>query len=250
MSTKNKIINYALIGLIFIIIIGVIAMAVFYFKDGGGIKKDKVKTEVEEIIDGNREALNGAENEFVGEIPPISADDHVWGPLGEPPIQLIIYSDFECPFCAEFNKTVEQAKKEFGSNLLIAYRHFPLASHASAMPAAIASECADEQGKFWEMHDKLFEDNINNRMSEEQFKKDAEDLGLDLVEFSQCLDTEKYKDKVNGQMLAARNAGILGAPQSYINGQPLPGAYPYEDFTDSGGFARKGLRNIIIKNLE
>jgi protein-disulfide isomerase len=248
MSKNTKTINYALIGVIFVIVVGVISMAVFYFKNYKNAGNDNFKTEEEEIIDANSEALNGADSQLSGEVPPISEDEHVLGLAGAP-IKFIIYSDFDCPFCAEFNETVKQAEKEFAGSLLIAYRHFPLASHANAMTAAIASECADEQGKFWEMHDKLFEDNTENKMGAEEFKKDAEELGLDLAQFNQCLETEKYKDKVNAQMLAARNAGILGAPQSYINGQPIPGAYQYEDFTDSGGFARKGLRNIILENM-
>lgn len=248
MFSKNKNLNYALIGVIFVIIAGIIAGSVYYFKQGGNMENDKKINSEEEILNSNKNVINDAENQIIAEIPPISDDDHILGSI-DAPVQFIIYSDFECPFCADFSDTVKKAKDEFGDDLVIVYRHFPLATHLYALTAAVASECADEQGKFWEMHDKLFENNKSDKIGAEQFKQNAIDLELDAERFNKCLDEEKYKDKVNEQMLAGKNAGILGTPQSFINDQPLPGAYPYEDFTDSGGFGREGIRNIIMKNL-
>jgi protein-disulfide isomerase len=210
----------------------------------------EIKTEAKEIIDANKEAIKKAREEGSGQVKPISEDDHVLGDINAP-VQLIIYSDFECPFCADFSNTVKQIIEEFGDKVAVVFRHFPMTTiHHNAMSSAIAAECAAEQGKFWEMHDKLFADNVDKKFSIDQFKSDAAEIGLDAARFNQCLDTEKYKDKVEAQVLEGRNAGVLGTPSSFVNGQALPGAYPFEDFTDSQGYERIGMKNIILKHLE
>ncbi len=208
------------------------------------------KTEAMRIIDANKNAIEKAEEDAGGQIEPIGENDHILGKLGAP-VQLIVYSDFECRFCADFNDTIKRIANEFGDKVVIAFRNFPLtAINPSALSAAIASECAAEQGKFWEMHDKLFADNAEGNFGVEQFKKDAADIGLEVERFNKCLDEEKYKDKVGARVKEGEDAGILGAPQTYVNGQVLPGAYPFEDFTDSQGYERTGMKNIILKHLK
>jgi protein-disulfide isomerase len=253
---KQKKDNYKslLIGIIVIITIGLAVVAVSnLIKENGGkniiVQKEKTNSEESELLDKNKEALEKAKNGEEGVLRKIDETDHIVGKL-EAPVELIIYSDFECPFCADFAKTVKRAINEFGDKIVVAYRHFPLtAIHDNALAAAIASECAAEQGKFWEMHDKLFYDNETGRMSATQFKADAQELKLNQVKFNKCLDTEKYKDKVMSEILEGRNAGVTGTPGSFLNGQPLPGAYQYEDFTDSGGYARKGMKSLIERAL-
>lgn len=179
----------------------------------------------------------------------ISADDHLWGNVSAP-VKMIVYDDFECPFCANYYDTLEQAKKEFGDKLVIAFRHFPLVNiHVYSMKAAEASECASEQGKFWEMYHKLFADNKAGIMSETQFKEDAKSLGLDGAKFDQCLFQEKYKDKINEQMLEARSFNVNGTPTTFVNGEIVVGAYPMDDFTGSDGIKTEGLRSIINRQL-
>ncbi len=192
----------------------------------------------------NQDNSGSNDNYQVKPVTPISADDHLWGSL-DATVKLIVYSDFECPFCANFYDTLKQVKEEFGDKVVIAFRHYPLASHTLALTAAEASECAAEQGKFWEMYNKLFGDNKANEMSLAQFKKDAADLNLDQAKFNQCLDTEKYKDKVLAQMLAGKNAGVTGTPTSFVNGQIYVGAYPFKDFTGNDGKPEKGMESII-----
>ncbi len=196
----------------------------------------------------NQENGNNS-NYQVKPVTPMSEADHLWGII-EAPVKLIVYSDFECPFCADFYDTLKQVKDEFGDKVVIAFRHYPLASHSLALNAAEASECAAEQGKFWEMYDKLFGDNKAKTMSTTQFKKDAVDLSLDQAKFNQCLDTEKYKDKVLAQMLEGKNAGVTGTPTSFVNGQFLVGAYPFKDFTGNDGRPELGMESIINKLLK
>jgi len=197
----------------------------------------------------NRQSPSISGVDKTGVLKPISAADHVKGEASAP-LQMIVYSDFECQFCADYAKTMKQVESEFAGKVLIAFRHYPLAGHPQARKAAEASECAGAQGKFWEMHDKLFVDNIAGNMSEEQFKKDAADLGLDQAKFNQCLDSAQYQSVVTGDLESGKTAGVTGTPTSFINGKIYPGAYPFEDFMSSTGQPEKGLKSIISELLK
>lgn len=191
----------------------------------------------------DREQNNGNQYQ-VDKVSPIDTTDHVFGRL-DAPVQLIVYSDFECPFCADFVATIKQVEKEFSDKAAIAFRHYPLAGHSQAEQAAEAAECAAEQGQFWQMHDKLFADNAAGRMSAERFKIDAADLGLEQNKFNQCLDSGKFKDKIAEQKAEGDKVGVTGTPTVFINGNIYPGAYPFEDFTGSDGQPEKGMKNLI-----
>jgi protein-disulfide isomerase len=180
---------------------------------------------------------------------PIDSTDHVWGDL-KAPVQMIVYSDFECPFCAKFAQTVKVIEENFKDKVAITFRHYPSAGHLEAETAAEVSECAAEQGKFWEMHDKLFADNVAGRMGLEQFKQDATDLGLNQNQFNQCLDNGQYAAKVSTQKAEGKKAGVTGTPTSFINGNIYPGAYPFEDFTAPDGRPEKGMKSIISELLK
>ncbi|MDO8667523.1 MAG: thioredoxin domain-containing protein [bacterium] len=196
----------------------------------------------------NDQNNNGNKYE-AGKLSPIDSTDHIFGKLGAP-IQMIIYSDFECPFCADFSETIKQIERDFADKVTIAFRHYTLPGHAEAKKAAEASECAAEQGKFWEMHDKLFADNKAGRLSEDQHRIDAADLGLDTARFNQCLDSGKFAAKVAEVMAGGKNAGVSGTPTSFINGNIYPGAYPFEDFTTPDGQQESGMKNIINNLLK
>ena len=201
-----------------------------------------------EIKDYNKQVVEQVQTMATKTVRPIDTTDHVWGDLSAP-VQLIIYDDFQCPFCAEFYDTTEEIKEFFGKKVVIAFRHFPLSFHPLAVPAALASECAAEQEKFWEMYEKLFTDNKENRMSLEQFKEDAEAVGLDTAKFNECLDKEKYKNKIQTHILEGGNFNVTGTPGNFVNGEPVPGAYPFTDFTDSSGQQREGMKSIIERHL-
>mgnify|MGYP003394008426 CR=1 FL=1 len=175
---------------------------------------------------------------------PIDQTDHVWGDP-KAPVQMIVYSDFECPFCAEFAATMKKIQAAFPGKIAIAFRHYPLPIHAQAEKAAQAGECAAEQGRFWEMHDKLFADNVAGKMSPEQFKQDAADLGLDQNKFNQCLDSGQYAEKVSQEKAEGEKAGVTGTPTSFMNGNIYPGAHPFEDFTAPDGRSELGMKSII-----
>ncbi len=183
-------------------------------------------------------------------VEPVAKEDHIIGSTSEP-IKLVVYSDFECAYCAKFADTVNQAKKEFGDKLAIIFRHYPLVdSHPNSLLAAEASECASDQGKFWEMHDSLFQSEKVGNLNRESIDQSVVTLKLSKKEFNECLSTSKYKEKILGQVQEAKAATVSGSPTSFINGELITGANPYEDGVRSDGSKLEGLRNKILRKLE
>jgi predicted DsbA family dithiol-disulfide isomerase len=159
---------------------------------------------------------------------PVRADG---GPaLGPPgaPIEMIEFADFECPFCQRAHPTVKQLIAAYGSRVRLVYRHFPLQQHPNARPAAEASLCANEQGKFWEYHDKLFGD--PTRLSAADLKRSAVDLGLDAERFNACFDSGRVRSVVEADLQAGIAAGVTGTPAFFINGREIVGAPPIDEF--------------------
>jgi protein-disulfide isomerase len=143
-------------------------------------------------------------------------------------VTIVEFSDFQCPFCSRVVRTVDEVLKKYGDDVKLYFRHYPLPSHENAPKAAEASMCAHEQHKFWEMHDKLFD---NQRALEApQLKVYARELGLDAKEFERCLDGGKYAELVRQDQSAGEAAGVNGTPAFFINGVPLSGAQPLEAF--------------------
>ncbi len=153
-------------------------------------------------------------------------------------VVLVDFSDFECPFCKKyFDETFEQLKKDYvdTGKVIYYYRHFPLDFHSAAKPAAIASECANEQGKFWEYHDLIFkeQDKIAQKTPDEikqALKGFAVSLGLNTSNFNNCLDLEKYKANVEKDQKEGQTAGVNGTPTFFVNGLSVVGAQPYSVF--------------------
>jgi protein-disulfide isomerase/copper chaperone CopZ len=157
----------------------------------------------------------------------ITTKDHVKGDFNAP-ITLVEFSDFECPFCARHYPTLNRILDEYKGKVRLVYKHFPLSSiHPNAQKAAEASECAAEQGKFWEYHDKLFE-NQRSGFSVEKFKQWAKELGLDTTKFNDCLDSGKYAQKVKDDFQEGLQKGVSGTPSVFVNGELIVGAVPYE----------------------
>lgn len=155
------------------------------------------------------------------------ADRPTRGPE-DAPIQMIEFSDFQCPYCESAFPIVNQVLNTYGDRIHFTYRHYPLAIHPRARPAAEASQCAAEQGKFWPFYDKLFGD--QSRLSDGDFKQYAAQLGLDTAQFNACVDSHKYKAEVDVDIRAGDEAGVSGTPAFYINGRMLSGAQPFEAF--------------------
>lgn len=168
----------------------------------------------------------------------VSADDDPFIGNKNAKVTIIEFSDFQCPFCRKFwNDTLPQIKKEYidTGKVKFVYRDFPLDFHAGAKPAAEGTECADDQGKFWELHDKIFQEQDKQGQGTIQFTKAdvvkwAGQIGLNMTQFNQCLDSGKYKAEVEKDMSDGTAAGVSGTPTTYVNGRQLVGAQPFEAF--------------------
>jgi protein-disulfide isomerase len=144
------------------------------------------------------------------------------------PVEIIEFSDFQCPYCLNALPTVNQVIRTYGDRVRFVYRHYPLANHPRARPAAEAAQCAHEQGKFWEYHDRLFGNQA--LLGDADLKQHAVLLGLDAGQFNACYDSQKYKADVDTDIRAGDEAGVSGTPAFYINGRMLSGAQPFEVF--------------------
>lgn len=131
-------------------------------------------------------------------------------------VTLVEFSDFECPYCSRAVPGVDALLEKYKQDMKVYFLHFPLSFHKRAMPAAIASECAHQQGKFWEMHDKIFEN--QSSLSDEAFMKHATALNLDATKFKACLANPAMKKRVEDDMAMGSAAGVQGTPSFYVNG--------------------------------
>lgn len=147
---------------------------------------------------------------------------------------LIEYGDFQCPACATYYPMTKQLLQDYPENLRIVYRHFPLPSHRNAYPAALAAEAAGNQGKFWEMHDILFEkqDEWSNLANpKEKFLEYATELGLDLDKFESFYESDEAKNSADADTLSGNNLGVNATPTFYLNGRKLESIRSYQDFS-------------------
>ena len=155
------------------------------------------------------------------------------------PVTLVEFSDFECPYCsALFTDTLPQIKEEYidTGKAKLYYRHYPLtAIHPNAQIAAEASECANDQGQFWNYHDTLFENQtewsqLSGDAVNEKLVELAGNIGLSTSEFSDCLTSGKFSDNVTNDLNDGIAAGVDGTPATFINGYLTVGAVPFEQF--------------------
>lgn len=177
----------------------------------------------------NQPAVNEPVETSVTPVPAVTSDDHIKGSANAK-ITLIEYSDFECPYCLNHKATVDKIVQNYGGDVRVIFRHYPLSFHPNAQKAAEASECAAEQGKFWEMHDKIFAANEAGTMSVDKWKAEAKSLGLNTKKFNECLDSGKYADEISAEEQAGLAAGVEGTPATFVNGELVSGAIPYDQF--------------------
>lgn len=147
---------------------------------------------------------------------------------------LIEYSDFQCPACRAYEPVLKQLNHDFGDNLKIVYRHFPLFQiHSNAILAAEAAEAAGKEGKFWEMHDQIFEgqsDWEKSPSAREIFKNYALSLGLDKEKFLNGLDSKEIKKRVADDLKEAQNLGFDYTPTFIFNGKKIENPKSYGEF--------------------
>jgi len=150
------------------------------------------------------------------------------------PVTILEFSDFECPFCGRF---VQQTMPQIVSDYIdkgkakLYFRNFPLGFHANARPAALAAQCARDQGgdeMFFKFHDKVY--NNQPSLSAESLKKWAGELGLDMAKFNGCVDSKKFDSVIDKDYSEGQSYGVSGTPAFFINGRLISGAQPFESF--------------------
>ena len=153
------------------------------------------------------------------------------GPV-DAPVTLVEYGDFECPYCNDAYPDVKRALARVGPQVRFVFRQLPLfEKHPHAELAAEAAEAAGAQGRFWEMHDRLFES--GRRLDREHIERYAEELGLDTEQFRSDLDTHRYRERVLEQRQSAIDSGAQGTPTFFIDGEPYTGFYDEEALSDA-----------------
>jgi len=178
-------------------------------------------------------------NEVIEKVKPTTAivefselidDDSIKGET-DAPVTIIEFSDYECPYCARFfDQTYEQIDKEYiqTGKVKLVFRDYPLKFHKNAQKAAEAAECAGEQDKYYQMHDKLFDEGVTGGVS--SYKKFADEIGLDTTKFNSCLDNGDMAQEVKNDMSDGIAAGVTGTPGFLINGKLVSGAQPFSVF--------------------
>lgn len=216
-----------------VVIAGALIAAAVYF--GGGKVGSSVNETAGTANTGNTAAAPARPVEpAVGEVREVTADDHIRGAQNAK-VTVIEYVDLECPFCKRFHPTMQQLIQEYPNDVRWVYRHFPLAQlHSKATKQAEATECAGEQGKFWEMTDKIFEVTPSNDGLDMSTLPDlARQVGVsNIQQFQSCLDSGKYADHIAADLADAEAAGGRGTPYSVViapSGEkfPINGAQPY-----------------------
>jgi protein-disulfide isomerase len=159
--------------------------------------------------------------------PPVTARDHVTGP-DDAPVTLVEYGDYECPYCGMAYPMVKRAQQELKGQLRFVYRNFPLAElHPHARLAAQAAEAAAAQGKFWEMHDMIFEH--QDALERQDLIGYAKTLGLDIPQFESDLEAGTYAKKVRDDFRNGVRSGVNGTPTFFVNGERYDGSWANKD---------------------
>ncbi len=155
-------------------------------------------------------------------------DSHTKGP-DDAWVTIVEISDFECPFCKRVGPTLKEIADKYGNDVRFAFINNPLPFHKRATPAAMAAECAGEQGKFWQLHDALFE---NQRALEDaDLENYAKAAGVNVSKWKECYTANKFKDRIAQHQQRAGTLGARGTPAFFINGRFLSGAQPLPSFT-------------------
>ncbi len=158
----------------------------------------------------------------------VAAEGPSLGP-DDAPVTIVEFSDYECPYCRRAEPIVKQVLERYPEDVRLVYRHFPLTSiHPRAQEAAEAAACAEEQDRFWDYHEKVFEN--TQALSKEDLLRYGSELGLDTQAFASCVEENRTQARVEKDLEAGRGAGVSGTPMFFVNGIPMSGARPVEDF--------------------
>jgi protein-disulfide isomerase len=146
-------------------------------------------------------------------------------------VTVVEFSDFECPYCRAAQQTVKRVMERWPGKVRLVFKHFPLDQHPNAATAARAAVCADRQGRFWELHDRIFEH--TGSLTQEFLRSAANNAGLDIDNFDNCMRSTEVMDHIRKDMTLGRMAGVSGTPSFFVNGEAVAGAAALEAAVES-----------------
>jgi protein-disulfide isomerase len=155
----------------------------------------------------------------------VSSDAPAFGPK-DAKVTIVEFSDFECPYCSKAADVAQKVREKYGDKVRFVFRQYPLPMHPNAKVAAEASLAAAEQGKFWEFHDHLFEN--QRQLDRESLEKHAQEVGLDMGGFKAALDEERFSDAVEADMKLGQDVAVRGTPTMFVNGQRVANPTSFE----------------------
>jgi protein-disulfide isomerase len=160
----------------------------------------------------------------------VTADDPAFGPpQAQAKVTVVEFADYECPYCQQASSIVRSLSLKYQSSVRFIIRDFPLSQiHPDALAGAEAAGCAEEQGKFWPMYDRLFAQ--NGTLARTNLDQAAASIGLDSKAFDQCLDSHRRLPEIRADQADGTKAGVVGTPTFFINGQRIAGVIPQDTF--------------------
>lgn len=196
-------------------------------KVGSSMERYFQKKQQEAMKRQEQQASAELENQFKNPVKMDVGKSPVTGP-DNAKVTIIEFSDFQCPYCSRGRSTMEEIMKAYPKDVKVAFKHYPLPFHKEAEPAARASWAAQQQGKFWEYHDALFQG--QDKLGTEFYLATAKELKLDVDKFKKDMESEAAKQQVKDDMELASKNGIQGTPGFFVNGVAVKGAYPASHF--------------------
>lgn len=172
---------------------------------------------------------------------PITSEDHIQGPETAQ-VTLVEYGDYECPYCGQAYPIVKRLQKHFGDRLRLVFRNFPLSEmHPHSESAAEVAEFGGAQGKFWEMHDLLYEN--QTRLGEELYLKLAADLRISADALRQALEGHEFRTRIKADFTGGVRSGVNGTPTFFINGHRHDASYDFDDLARAIGEVRGAAKS-------
>lgn len=225
---KNDFLFGLSIGVASVSLIGFLIMTVAYIQKTGPVtnNSDKVAQDTNKAgADNNKPATPPKEPAPAKANIQVADSDHIRGNKNAK-ITIVEFSDLQCPFCSKFHTTMNQVMAAYPNEVRWVFKHFPLNFHQYAQKSAEASECAAEQGKFWEYIDNIFTN--QSSLNADYLATAAKAAGLNTSQFDSCLSSGKYAGKVSSDYSLGQQSGVSGTPASFINGELVSGAVPFE----------------------
>lgn len=229
-TLSRNTVNYVVIAIVFFAV-GILVGAIGFGSKSATVDEAMIQAAVADVL------IEAGIMQAPADMAVLVDDDPFLGPE-DAPVVIVEFSAYACPYCGRhFQQTFEPLLENYGQYIRYVYRDFPTINPNISVPAALAANCANEQGKFWDYHNLLF--NNQELLGPDYFVQAAQELGMEMTSFNDCVQNQTYVQEVNADYGAGVSLGISGTPSFYINGKFYSGARPYEYF-----------EAIILRELE